>query len=106
MADDGLARAIRPAHAPMDGDTVIAVSMAQKPLDAARAVAIPADQRILHAIENHEGMDVLIKALEGAFGPHCAGAIQQDQTQRRQTSQQQRDDYHYAAVEAWVQPAP
>ena len=27
MADDGLARAIRPAHAPMDGDTVIAVSL-------------------------------------------------------------------------------
>lgn len=26
MADDGLARAIRPAHAPMDGDTVIAVA--------------------------------------------------------------------------------
>jgi len=43
-------------------------------------------KRILHAIEHHEGMDVLIKALEGAFGPHCAGAIQQDQTQRRQTS--------------------
>ena len=26
MADDGLARAIRPAHAPMDGDTVFAVA--------------------------------------------------------------------------------
>lgn len=43
-------------------------------------------KRILHAIEHHEGMDVLIKALEGAFGPRCASAIQQDQTQRRQTS--------------------
>ena len=43
-------------------------------------------KRILHAIENHEGMDVLLKALESAFGPRCAGAIQQDQTQRRQTS--------------------
>lgn len=32
MADDGLARAIRPAHAPMDGDTVIAVSTLAKPL--------------------------------------------------------------------------
>lgn len=32
MADDGLARAIRPAHAPMDGDTVFAVSTMQKPL--------------------------------------------------------------------------
>jgi D-aminopeptidase len=30
MADDGLARAIRPAHAPMDGDTVFAVATLQK----------------------------------------------------------------------------
>lgn len=36
MADDGLARALRPAHAPMDGDTVIAVGMQRRPLrDAA-----------------------------------------------------------------------
>jgi L-aminopeptidase/D-esterase-like protein len=32
MADDGLARAIRPAHAPMDGDTVIAAALQKKPL--------------------------------------------------------------------------
>ncbi|MEQ1613561.1 MAG: P1 family peptidase [Hyphomicrobiaceae bacterium] len=32
MADDGLAKAIRPAHAPMDGDTVFAVSTLSKPL--------------------------------------------------------------------------
>jgi L-aminopeptidase/D-esterase-like protein len=32
MADDGLARAIRPAHAPMDGDTVLAVATLRKPL--------------------------------------------------------------------------
>lgn len=32
MADDGLARAIRPAHAPMDGDTVIAVATLAKPM--------------------------------------------------------------------------
>ncbi len=30
MADDGLARAIRPAHAPMDGDTVFAVATCEK----------------------------------------------------------------------------
>jgi D-aminopeptidase len=36
MADDGLARAVRPAHAPMDGDTVIAVATLAKPMrDAA-----------------------------------------------------------------------
>lgn len=32
MADDGLARAIRPAHAPMDGDTVFAAATLRKPL--------------------------------------------------------------------------
>jgi D-aminopeptidase len=37
MADDGLARALRPAHAPMDGDTVIAVATLGKPVrDEAR----------------------------------------------------------------------
>ncbi len=34
MADDGLARAIRPAHAPMDGDTVFACATQRKPLPA------------------------------------------------------------------------
>lgn len=34
MADDGLARAVRPAHAPMDGDTVIAAATGAKPLPA------------------------------------------------------------------------
>jgi D-aminopeptidase len=32
MADDGLARALRPVHAPMDGDTVFAVATLQKPM--------------------------------------------------------------------------
>jgi D-aminopeptidase len=32
MADDGLARAIRPAHAPMDGDTVVAAAMLKQPM--------------------------------------------------------------------------
>lgn len=32
MADDGLARAIRPAHAPMDGDTVFATATQRRPL--------------------------------------------------------------------------
>ena len=32
MADDGLARAIRPAHAPMDGDAVFAVALQRIPL--------------------------------------------------------------------------
>lgn len=32
MADDGMARALRPVHAPMDGDTVFAVATQQRPL--------------------------------------------------------------------------
>jgi L-aminopeptidase/D-esterase-like protein len=32
MANDGLARAILPAHAPMDGDTIFAASTGQRPL--------------------------------------------------------------------------
>lgn len=43
MADDGLARAIRPAHAPMDGDTVFAVATCRRALAPdghARAIAL------------------------------------------------------------------
>lgn len=43
-------------------------------------------RRILRTIENNEGMDVLLKVLEGAFGPRSAAAIQQDHTQRRQVN--------------------
>jgi D-aminopeptidase len=32
MADDGLARAIRPAHAPMDGDTVVTLATLARPM--------------------------------------------------------------------------
>jgi D-aminopeptidase len=32
MAQDGLARALRPAHAPMDGDTIFAAATGQRPL--------------------------------------------------------------------------
>ena len=38
MADDGLARAIRPAHAPMDGDTVFAVATQRQPLPSPLAL--------------------------------------------------------------------
>ena len=37
MAHDGLARAILPAHAPLDGDTIFAAATGARPLaDAAR----------------------------------------------------------------------
>jgi L-aminopeptidase/D-esterase-like protein len=32
MAQDGLARAIRPVHAPFDGDVVFAISTARRPM--------------------------------------------------------------------------
>jgi len=49
MAQDGLARAIRPIHAPFDGDVVFALSTARRPLDSdveftlARIGALAAD---------------------------------------------------------------
>lgn len=38
---DGLARAIRPAHSPMDGDTLFAVATGEKAADAADAFPMP-----------------------------------------------------------------
>jgi L-aminopeptidase/D-esterase-like protein len=49
MAQDGLARAIRPVHAPFDGDVVFALSTARRPLeggDAALLVRSVATQSI------------------------------------------------------------
>lgn len=49
MAEDGLARSIRPIHTPMDGDTVFAVATGKKPLgpmaaaDVARLGTLAAD---------------------------------------------------------------
>jgi L-aminopeptidase/D-esterase-like protein len=40
MAQDGLARAIRPVHTPMDGDTVFALATGAVPLPEARAMAL------------------------------------------------------------------
>jgi L-aminopeptidase/D-esterase-like protein len=40
MAQDGLARAIRPVHAPFDGDVVFALSTARRPLGEPAAMAV------------------------------------------------------------------
>jgi len=40
MAQDGLARALRPAHAPFDGDVVFAISTAARPLPEPSAFAV------------------------------------------------------------------
>jgi len=42
MAHDGIARAVRPAHTPFDGDVVFAVSTAHQALPEASAIARPA----------------------------------------------------------------
>ena len=70
MAQDGLARAIRPVHAPFDGDVVFALSTARRPLpqDAdfaiARIGALAADAlaravaRAVYAATSWPGTDV------------------------------------------------
>jgi L-aminopeptidase/D-esterase-like protein len=40
MAQDGLARAIRPVHAPFDGDVVFVLSAGRLPLDEPRALSL------------------------------------------------------------------
>lgn len=40
MAQDGIALAVRPAHTPMDGDTLFAISTEAKPISEPRAVAL------------------------------------------------------------------
>lgn len=42
-------------------------------------------RRIVHAIENREGMDVLMKALQVAFGIRSANAVQQLEAQRQES---------------------
>jgi L-aminopeptidase/D-esterase-like protein len=39
MAHDGIARAVRPAHTPFDGDTLFAIASGQRPLDERRRPA-------------------------------------------------------------------
>jgi L-aminopeptidase/D-esterase-like protein len=43
MAHDGLARVIRPAHTPMDGDTVFALSLGRLTADTGRVGAVAAE---------------------------------------------------------------
>ncbi|PWR19201.1 peptidase T4 [Zavarzinia compransoris] len=65
MAQDGLARAIRPAHTPFDGDTVFALSTARRPLDGAPALAL---SRL-----GHLAADCLARAV--ARGVHAAESL-------------------------------
>jgi L-aminopeptidase/D-esterase-like protein len=60
MAHDGIARAVRPAHTPFDGDTVFAVSSAQVEL------AQPALRALQVAIIGSAGADCLARAISRA----------------------------------------
>ena len=68
MAQDGFARAIRPVHTPMDGDTIFTLSTERKPLDIpeplalARIGAIAADcvaRAVARAVYNAESLGAL-----------------------------------------------
>jgi L-aminopeptidase/D-esterase-like protein len=53
MAQDGLARAIRPAHTPFDGDTIFALATGQKEADVSTVGAFAAEvmsEAILRAV--------------------------------------------------------
>ncbi len=57
MAQDGLARAIRPAHTMLDGDTIFALSTGNKPVDVNTVGAFAAEvftQAILNAVLSAE----------------------------------------------------
>ena len=68
MAQDGYARAIRPVHTPMDGDTIFTLSTEKKsmdipePLALARIGAIAADcvaRAVARAVYNAESLGAL-----------------------------------------------
>jgi len=67
MAQDGLARAIRPTHTPFDGDTVFAVSTGRRPLDGMPAQAL--------ARLGHLAADCLARAVaRGVYEAESLGA--------------------------------
>jgi L-aminopeptidase/D-esterase-like protein len=68
-AHDGLARAIRPAHSLVDGDTVIALSTATVPLPTARAGIVRSDGSRAQALNT-----VFALAAE-TFAVACADAV-------------------------------
>src|SRR4030081_731663 len=63
MAHDGIARAVRPAHTPFDGDTIFAL--------ASGALPVPVEQRAAHVGRiGSAAADCLSRAIARAV--HCA----------------------------------
>lgn len=68
MAQDGLARSLRPAHTPFDGDTVFAVSTAARPLDGPPALTV--------ARLGHLAADCLARAVaRGVYEAESLGGV-------------------------------
>jgi len=57
MAQDGLARAIRPAHTMFDGDTIFALSTGQKPADVSIVGAFAAEAFALACVESRSSCE-------------------------------------------------
>lgn len=68
MAQDGLTRALRPAHTPFDGDTVFALSTATRPLEGPPALAL---SRL-----GHLAADCLARAVaRGVYAAESLGGV-------------------------------
>jgi L-aminopeptidase/D-esterase-like protein len=81
MADDGLARAVRPAHAPMDGDTVIAAATLKKairdPLVDITELGLAAGDVLARAIARgvYEASALPFAGAQPAWKDHFAGLV-------------------------------
>ena len=78
MAHDGLARAIRPAHTMLDGDTLFALAMGKKKADVNTVGAYAAEvmaTAIVRAVKAAEGVEGLLawRDVGGLFRLHPAG---------------------------------
>ena len=65
MAQDGLARAIRPSHTPFDGDLIFALSLGERKGDVGRVGALAA--RVL--------AEAIVRAVRKARGLHGVPAV-------------------------------
>jgi L-aminopeptidase/D-esterase-like protein len=78
MAHDGLARAIRPAHTMLDGDTLFALATGKKKADVNTVGAYAAEvmaTAIVRAVKAAEGVEGLLawRDVGGLFRLHPAG---------------------------------
>ena len=75
MAHDGLARAIRPAHTPMDGDVVFALSTARSGTPQPPPDGWPVALALAGALAAHTLARAVVKAVQAATGLHGVPAV-------------------------------